>query len=270
MTEWFLDEIVSARRSRSRCALVTVAATRGSVPRAAGSKMLVYADGTSSGTVGGGKFESLVVEQAIEQIRTKMPLLKAYPLHETSKESFGAICGGEVTVLIEPQILNEALFLVGGGHCAQAIATLALQCGLFVTVVEDRADLIPAFPSGIAAVTDVAPSKFIAGRTWQSDEALVIVSRNYAIDGEALAAAIETTGYGYIGMIGSQRKVQHVFAQLRERGISQDQLAQVYAPIGLDIGADSPAEIAVSVIAEVLTVLRKGSGLHLRNGPAAK
>lgn len=266
MIDALLEELVSARRLRTPCALVTVAATRGSVPRAAGSKMLVYAHGAISGTIGGGKFEALVIEEAIRQLREKKPLLKTYPLHESSPESFGAICGGEMTVLIEPQILSEAIFLIGGGHCAQAIAKLAIECGLFVTLVDDRAELNSTVPSQITTITDVAPPKFIADRKWQSDEALVMVSRNYEIDRDALAAALETTGAGYIGMMGSDRKVQRVFEQLKERGVAKEKLQQVYAPVGLEIGADSPAEIAVSVIAEVLRVLRQKGGDHLRAG----
>jgi xanthine dehydrogenase accessory factor len=264
MTDALLEELTSARRARQPCALITVAATRGSVPRAAGSKMLVYADGTSSGTIGGGKFESLVLEEARRQMREKTPLLKTYPLHESSPESFGAICGGEVTVLIEPQVVGEALFVVGGGHCARAIAGLAVECGLFVTVLEDRAELSVGLPAQVEIVREVDPPKFIAERVWQRDEAIVMVSRNYEIDREALGAALQTTGAGYIGMIGSARKIEQVFAVLRERGVSEERLAQVYAPLGLDIGADSPAEIAVSVIAEILAVLRGRSGEHFK------
>jgi xanthine dehydrogenase accessory factor len=264
MNDALLDELAAARRLRTPCALVTVAATRGSVPRAAGSKMLVYADGAITGTIGGGKFESLVIEEARQQMRATKPLLKTYPLHESSADSFGAICGGEMTVLIEPQVLSEAIFLIGGGHCAHAIAKLANDCGFFVTVIDDRASLISTLPPQAAVVSDVEPAKFIASRKWQSDEALVIVSRNYEIDREALAAALEVSGPGYVGMIGSDRKVQRVFDQLRERGAPKEKLAQVYAPLGLDIGADAPAEIAVSVIAEILAVLRQRSGKHLK------
>ena len=264
MTDALLEELASARRLRTPCALVTVAATRGSVPRAAGSKMLVYADGAIWGTIGGGKFESLVIEEARQQMREKTPLLKTYPLHESSPESFGAICGGEVTVLIEPQIFGEAIFLIGAGHCAQAIARLAADCGLFATIIDDRTEVMAALPPSIAIVREVDPSKFIREREWQSDEAIVMVSRNYDIDREALAAALGTTGAGYIGMIGSDRKVQRVFAQLRERGVKQKDLERVYAPLGLDIGADSPAEIAVSVLAEILAVLRQRPGASLR------
>src|ERR1041384_6617690 len=107
MNNGLLEELAAAHQSRIPCALVTVVGTRGSVPRAAGSKMLVYADGKVSGTIGGGKFESLVVSDAQHQIRCKQPALKTYPLHESSPESFGAICGGESTVFIEPQVLSE-------------------------------------------------------------------------------------------------------------------------------------------------------------------
>jgi len=249
---------------RKPFAVVTVAATTGSVPRAPGSKMFVYADGSISGTIGGGKFESLVIAEAQAAMEQKKPLLKTYPLREGETDSFGAICGGEVTVFIEPQGTGEALYLVGAGHCSRAIARLAAECGLFVTVVDDRSELLADLPPAVAGISDCAPRDFIASRSWRSDEALVMVSRNHEIDCEALAAAIEQNGAGYIGMIGSRRKVLSVFDRLRERGVSEEKLSRVYAPLGLDIGADSPAEIAVSCVAEILAVLRGRSAKHLR------
>jgi xanthine dehydrogenase accessory factor len=267
MTDALLRRLLEARQARKPCALVTVAATTGSVPRAAGSKMLVYADGRISGTIGGGKFEALVVEEALATLQTKKPVLKSYPLHEGESESFGAICGGEATVLIEPQTVGEAIYLIGGGHCARAIAKLAVDSGFFASVIEDRAEFLEDLPPGVSRITDTTAPEFISNHTWQSDEALVIVSRNHEIDREALVAAIEQTGMGYIGMIGSKRKVRLVFDQLRERGVTEDKLTRVYAPLGFDIGADSPAEIAISVLAEVMAVLRGHAGLHMRLGP---
>jgi len=264
MNDELLSELAAARQSRTPCALVTVVRTRGSVPRAAGSKMLVYFDGKVSGTIGGGKFESLVIEETQKQIREKSSALKTYSLHEGAPDSFGAICGGESTVSIEPQILSEALVLVGAGHCALAITKLAIECGLFVTVVDDRIERVSGFPPVVRFVNDLEPPDFIAKRTWQTDEALVIVSRNHQIDRDALAAALRTGGMGYIGMIGSNKKVQHVFDQLLKAGIREEGLGQVYAPMGLDINADAPSEIAVSVLAEVLAVLRNRSAKHLR------
>jgi xanthine dehydrogenase accessory factor len=229
--------------------------------------MLVYGSGTSSGTIGGGKFEALVVEEALGVLRQKEPVLKTYPLREGECASFGAICGGEVTILIEPQMVNEAIYLIGAGHCARAIAKLATECGLFVAVLDDREELLADLPASVARISDPTPTQFIASRQWQSDEALVMVSRNYEIDLEALAAAIEQTGVGYIGMIGSKRKVARVFDQLKERGVAEEKLARVFAPLGLDIGADSPTEIAVSTIAEVLAALRQRTAAHMRLAP---
>ena len=252
------------QKARKPFAVVTIAATTGSVPRAAGSKMFVYAGGGSSGTIGGGKFESLVIDDAITAMRERKPVLKTYPLHEGETDSFGAICGGEVTVFIEPQRTSEALYLIGAGHCSRAIAKLAAECGLFVTVVDDRDELLTELPPVVDRISDCSPVDFLASHQWRSDEALVIVSRNHEIDREALAVALRQNGAGYIGMIGSRRKVRMVFDDLRGRGIAEEKLAKVYAPLGLDIGADSPAEIAVSTVAEVLGVLRGRTARHMR------
>lgn len=270
MIDGILEELVAARRDRIPCALVTVAATRGSVPRAAGSKMLVYGDGKVSGTIGGGKFESLVIADAQEQMKQDEPLLKTYPLHESACDSFGAICGGESVVLIEPQLLREAIVLVGAGHCAQAIARLATQAGLHVSVIDDRKELLSMLPSAAVALLEADPAAAITNRTWRKDEALILVSRNYEIDKQALAAALSLGGIGYIGMIGSERKVRRVLDDLRAAGMPEEKLRTVYAPVGLNIGADSPAEIAISVIAEVLAVLRKQKVDHLRSAIASK
>src|SRR3982751_6347037 len=134
---------------RKSFAVVTIAATPGSVPRAPGSKMFVYTDGGISGTIGGGKFESLVIAEAQAAIQNKKPVLKTYPLREGETDSFGAICGGKATVFIEPQITGESLYVVGAGHCARAIAKLAAECGLFVTVVDDREDLLADLPPAV-------------------------------------------------------------------------------------------------------------------------
>jgi xanthine dehydrogenase accessory factor len=265
MSNELLEELLRARQTRRPCVVATIAATTGSVPREAGSKMLVYADRTTSGTIGGGKFEALVVEDCLTSLREKKTTLKTYPLHEASAESFGAICGGESTVLIEPQNLNAAICLIGGGHVSRAIAKLATDCGMHVTVVEERTELLGEFPSSTVCVSSENPSAFISQHEWQSDEALLLVSRNHDMDREALAAAIQVENVSYIGMIGSRRKVRYVFDALREARATDAQLSRVYAPLGLDIGADSPAEIAISAMAEILKVLRSRSGEHLRS-----
>jgi xanthine dehydrogenase accessory factor len=257
-----LDELLEARRAGQVCALATVAATAGSVPRQAGAKMIVYANGSIAGTVGGGKFESLVITEALDCLAKNKTALKTWPLREDKPGSFGAICGGEVTILIEPQVPAHSLLLVGGGHCAQSVASLAAGCGFHVTVVDDRADILARCTAAQCRLAGPAPS-CIEAREWRSNDAVVIVSRHYDIDREALAAALTKGGMGYLGMIGSRRKVQQVYDELKKKGFTAGQLSAVYAPIGLDIGADSPAEIAVSVVAEILQVLRGASGEHL-------
>jgi len=243
MTDGLLDELLAARQARKPCALVTVAETKGSVPRAAGAKMLVSLDGLTSGTIGGGKFEALAIAEALVCLREKRSLLKTFPLHENEPDSFGAICGGEATILIEPLLLREALFVVGAGHCAQAIARLAVECGLFVHVLEDRAELLEALPPQVTRISEPSAAEFIASRPWQADEAIVIVSRNHELDRAALASAGRAAGgAGYIGMIGSRRKVSQVFAALRGQGIAEEVLGRIYAPIGIDIGADRSEE----------------------------
>ena len=261
-----LRELLDARTRRERCALVTVAAARGSTPREAGTKMLVYASGRTSGTVGGGRLESLVIEESLAALTAdaRTPTLKTYPLREGLSESFGAVCGGEVTVLIEPQILAEALFIVGAGHCGLAIARLAVLCGWHVSVIDDRADLLGEVPAGVVTWKEAAPAGWIAARDWRGDEALALVSRSYPIDRDCLLAATRRGGMGYVGMMGSGRKVRMAFDEAMAAGVPAERLASVYAPLGLDLHAETPAEIAVSVLAQIFQVMRAAKGGHLR------
>ena len=260
-----LRELLDARERRERCALATVAAAKGSTPRGAGAKMLVYADGRISGTVGGGRLEALVIEESLATLsaNARTPTLKTYPLREGLSESFGAVCGGEVTVFIEPQTLPAALFVVGAGHCGQAIARLAATCGWHVTLIDDRPDLLAEVPGGVLTLREGVPADFVAKRTWRRDEALVLVNRNYQIDRDTLLAALRCGGMGYLGMMGSKRKVRLAFDEVAAAGIPAERLAEVYAPLGLDLHAETPEEIAVSVMAQIFQVMRAAPGGHL-------
>ena len=264
MTDELLGKLQEARElGRPHC-VVTVAETKGSTPRHAGAKMLVYGDGRTWGTIGGGKFEALVIEGSLSALATGKPVLKSYPLHEADAESFGAICGGEVTVFIEPFGTREKLVIVGAGHCGAALAKLARDCGMRVTLLDDRERLETTVPEVEQVILGTPPAEILQSRDWPEGTAFVLVSRNFEVDREALAVALRAKNPGYIGMIGSSRKVERVFSELRDRGVKDADLARVHAPIGLDIGADAPMEIAVSVLAEVLMVLRARSGAHLR------
>ncbi len=228
--------------------------------------MIVFADGNLRGTVGGGKFESLVVSAALQVLDDGVPRLQNFPLREDRPDSFGAICGGEVTIFLEPFPAPRRLILVGAGHCAQAVARLAAECGFHVTALDDREDILGQCTAAVSRQTTPAP-EYLAGHRWTKQDALVIVSRHYDIDRMALASALAVGGFGYLGMIGSRRKVLRVFDQLRAEGLAAEALASVHAPLGLDIGADAPAEIAVSIMAEVLQVLNGRPGGSLRIPP---
>lgn len=262
MTGLLLDEMIKARRTRRPYYLATLAATTGSVPRQAGGQMMIYADGTTSGTIGGGKFEALVKAEALALPRKSPPLLKTWPLHEAAPDSFGAVCGGTATVLLESRLPPPSLILVGAGHCARALARLAQSCDWQVTALDDRPEELQDFPANDCLSHPAAPG-WIAGKTWQEDEALVLLSRNYQLDREALAAALNNRGMGYLGMIGSSRKVQRVVAELMATGLPAAAFHGLRAPVGLDLGADHPAEIAVSIFAEILTVFHRASGRPL-------
>lgn len=265
-TEAVLRAALAAMEGGEACVVVTLIAASGSIPRSAGAKALVRADGSLFGTIGGGRFESLVRAGAMELLGTQAPVTRTYPLHENSAESFGAVCGGEATVLFEPHGPKGSLVVVGAGHCGRAIARLALSFGWGVTVVDDRAELLDDCPA-TRRVAAPAPV-FVAGHRWRPGESLVLVSRNHELDRDTLGAALRNPGAAYVGMMGSRRKVRRVFGELREAGIPEAALQEVRAPIGLDIGAESPAEIAVSVVAEILRDTRRRGGQSLSAGPS--
>jgi xanthine dehydrogenase accessory factor len=225
--------------------------------------MIIYTGGRTSGTVGGGKFESLVIAEGLAGIDREEPWLKSYPLHEDNADSFGAICGGEVTVFFEPLKAGPALHIIGAGHCAQALAKLAADCGWHVSVVDDREEWLAVALAAHRRVASRSPADYIAAQKWTASDALVIVSRNYMIDRDALGAALRQPEMGYLGMIGSRKKVRQVFDELKAGGCDEKLFARVHAPIGLDLGSDSPPEIAVSVLAEILQVTRKATGQPL-------
>lgn len=265
----WIEELRLAIGRGEPCALATVATTKGSVPRQPGAKMMVLAGGLARGTIGGGKFEALVVEDCLVALKTGHVQLKSYTLREGTPGSFGAICGGEVTVLIEPFLPAATLYVFGAGHCSQALAPLARACGFRVIVLEDRAEYLEAFSSSDAQVLMQPAREFLDGQNFRPSDAAVLVNRNYLLDQEALHAllthSVAGDRLGYIGMIGSERKVARVYDELLKRGVPAETLKRVHAPIGLDIGADSPAEIAVSILGEILAVLRGRPGGPLAN-----
>lgn len=245
--------IADAVAAGESVALATVVAVEGSAPREVGAKMVVYAGGRIEGTVGGGKMEALVRQAAAEAIATGQSRMVHYDLQDVEAGDPG-ICGGSVGVYIDVAVPSPTLLLVGAGHVAMPVAEVAQLCGYRVVVVDDRADMASEerFPHAaervVAGIVETVRAHPITPRTY-----VVIVTRGHALDEEVLREVIERPA-AYIGMIGSRRKVHMVFQHLREAGIDEGLIERVYSPIGMDIGSQTPAEIAVSIVGEMIAV----------------
>lgn len=240
----------------NKVALVTVTATRGSSPASPGQMMAVTAQGKTMGTVGGGTTEYQVIQQAIAAIGAGETVFHFNRNHGES----GMVCGGEMegygTVLGN----ENHLFIFGGGHVGQRLAPIALATGFFVTVVEDRSELADAFPEGVKFICS-DPQDYEEKVIMTGSPYVVICTRGHATDDDALRYCLTQTTK-YLGMIGSKKKVAALFDGLRQLGYTQERLDEIYTPIGLNIASGIPAEIAVSILAEMLMVKNNGSSHH--------
>jgi xanthine dehydrogenase accessory factor len=242
-----------------RGALATVTRTSGSTPQRPGSRLLLRPDGTALGTVGGGAIEQAVIEELHDVRRTNQA---RYVTHELGYD-LGMCCGGRMELFLEPIESAPRLVLFGAGHIARPTAALARNVGFEVSVVDEREELNTEerFPGCTRQLT--CPTSFLRGRPLTPRDWLVIVTHDHRLDEETLALALGL-GPRYIGLVGSRRKV---FRLMQRIGARQGQLAldRVYAPVGLDIGAIGPEEIAVSIVGE-LVALRRGTNTdsHLR------
>ena len=265
MPELTFGRIQEILDSGASFVLATVVSVRGSVPRGTGARMLIHPDGRGEGTVGGGKFEDLVIGKALEALADGASVLTSWPLHERHPESFGAVCGGEVTVFLEPFPAARRLLIRGAGHCGRALARMARDLDLRVVLTDDREERLDGLEPGILPLPG-GPGQVIAQWTPRAGDALALLNRNADLDQEGLAAALALEpGFDYLDMIGSRRKVRHVFDTLRAQGVPEEKLRTVHAPIGLDIGAETPAEIAVSILAEILQGRVRSSELGVRS-----
>ncbi|MDZ7374692.1 MAG: XdhC/CoxI family protein [candidate division KSB1 bacterium] len=247
------ETLAEMRRRGERGALAIVVHAEGSTPREPGSKMIVREDGSVVGSVGGGEFERKTVELALEVIRSGKPVRQQFAL----QKDLGMRCGGEIEVYIEPIQPLDKLVIFGAGHVGAAIAKLGAWLGFQVTVVDDR----PGF-----ACKERIPEahNFLEGEYPQLARELppdphcyaVIVTHGHSHDDEVLQALVQKD-LAYLGMIGSRRKVQIAFENLRKLGVPEERIARIRAPMGLDIGAETPEEIAISVLAEIVA-LRHG------------
>ncbi len=256
--ENIFEKILEVQKGRKGSALVTVTRTKGSTPRNAGSKMIVLADGEIFGSVGGSVVEALVIEKAKECIRSGKYVTVSHNLEDPERKDTGMICGGMMDFFIEPLNTVPYLFLFGGGHVAVPVATLARQVGFEYTVIDDREAFANRenFPDAREIVVDDM-EKYAEGLELHSSDFVVIMTRGHLHDYHVLKGVIRKSCH-YLGMIGSKSKCKEIFAKLHEEGISEDLLKQVHAPIGLNIHAETPEEIAVSILAEMIKVKYEG------------
>jgi len=263
------EEVVKMRRAGQRGALATIVHTNGSIPSYESSRMLVREDGSTEGTIGGGCVEADVWAAAKEVMSKEAPRKIVFNLNHEASYDNGLICGGTVEVFVEPILPQPVIYIWGGGHVSLAISKAASAVGFGITVVDDREAFANAerFPMAqeIFTTFEEAFQKIKPNMS----SYLVIVTRGHKEDMRVLAWAVRT-GARYVGMIGSKRKVVAVYEALESEGYRAEEFQHVHAPIGLNIGALAPEEIAVSIVAELIAVRRNAASTthkKLKMGP---
>ena len=258
------QEITAALGRGEPIVLVTVVRVWGAAPCAPGARLLVRGDGGVTGTLGGAATDSQAVADALKARDGGQPALATYHLDPEGGESVGS-CGASLEVFIEPLRPEPRLLVAGSGYVAQALARLAAPLGWRVTLLDDRTEFVRAAYVPDTVETDVGDlARLLVDRHPNAGTAIVVVTRGHRSDGDALQAAL-TTQAGYVGMIGSTSKVRNVFRALLKKGLEPQVLGKVHAPIGLDLGAETPEEIALSIAAELQMWRRGGAGGSLRD-----
>jgi xanthine dehydrogenase accessory factor len=246
------EEIVRLRQLGRRGAVATIVNVRGSIPSFKTAKMLVCDDGSIVGTIGGGCVEAEVWQAAQEVMETEKPRSMTFDLNQDPKSDTGLVCGGTLEIFIEPILPPAVLYLFGAGHVAANVSKIASQAGFDVTVVDDREAYAnrERFPEANEVMAEDFATALARLQPSESSF-IVIVTRGHHDDMRILRWAVQTSAR-YIGMIGSKRKTIAIFDELRKEGIAANLFQKVHAPIGLDIGAVTPEEIAVSITAELI------------------
>src|SRR5579864_8417171 len=257
------NEIQASLKRGERVSIATVVKTVGAAPCGVGSKMLVRADGTTAGSFSGPKTDGQVVQEAMQAIREGRSYLAHVHLDADQGEAVGS-CGATLEIFFEVLRPEPRLIIAGAGYVAQALTRLASQLDYRIIVVDDRRDLADPhiFGDKIQLTFGDIPQTI---RELEPDEAswIVIVTRGHHLDKDALRAALGTQAR-YIGMIGSPGKIKNIFRDLLKDGFPRERLAEVHTPIGLDLGAETPDEIALSIAAEMLMIRKNGSGMPLK------
>jgi xanthine dehydrogenase accessory factor len=250
------EEIVKLRREGRRGAVATIVNVRGSVPSFETAKMLVRDDGSIVGSIGGGCVEADVWQAARQVMEEEKPRTLTFNLNQNPKYDTGLVCGGTLDVFIEPILPRALLYIFGAGHVSVNLYKVALNAGFDAIVVDDRAayanrERFPEAQQVIAEDFDQAMAKLSPTESAY----IVIVTRGHRDDMRVLRWAVQTRAR-YVGMIGSKRKTIAIFRELEREGLAAALFERVHAPIGLDIGAITPEEIAISITAELIAVRR--------------
>ena len=254
MNEEVFKAVAAALQRGEAAALMTIVRAEGSTPQRVGAKMLVFADGRTVGTIGGGCYENDAFWKARNAIETRKALVARYELSDDFAEETGLICGGQMEVYIEPIEPVPQLYLIGAGHIAYHLARIAGQAGFRMHVVDDREKFANAerFPDADEIIVESIPD-WLHRATLPANSYAVIVTRGHRHDLDALRA-LAARDLRYVGLIGSRAKVARIYDALQAESMPPECLRRVHAPIGLDIGAVTPPEIAVSILAELIAV----------------
>jgi len=254
MNQEVFAAVADALERGEPAALVTIVSTTGSTPQRVGAKMLVFGDGRMVGTIGGGCYENDAFWKAREAIGQRRPQLVHYELSDDFAQETGLICGGQMDVYIEPIEPSPELYVIGAGHVGFHLARLAHEVGFRVHVVDDREKFAnpERFPHAAEVLVEDIPA-WISRTNLPPHVYVVIVTRGHTNDLDALRA-LAPKDLRYLGLIGSRAKVARIYDALTEEGTPAELLKRVHAPIGLDIGAVTPQEIAVSILAELIAV----------------
>ena len=253
------EELVRLRNLGQKCALATIVEVRGSIPSYESAKLLVREDGSMAGTIGGGCVEAEVWNAAREVLETEKPKRLSFNLGQDAAYDNGLICGGQLEVFVEPVLPVPHAFIFGAGHISKSLSKVATLAGFATVVVDDRESFAnrERFPEA-ADVRAEEYEQVFGNLNINETSYLIIVTRGHRDDMRVLKLAIGTPAR-YIAMIGSKRKVLNVFRELEKEGIPRAAFERLRAPMGLDIGAISPEEIAVSVVAEMIAVRRNAA-----------
>lgn len=250
------EELVRLRGLGQRCALATIVEVRGSIPSFESAKLLVREDGSIVGTIGGGCVEAEVWNAAREVMQTEQPRRLTFNLGQDAAYDNGLICGGQLDVFVEPVLPIPHAFIFGGGHISKSLSKVATLAGFATVVVDNRESFanVERFPEAVAVhaaeYEEIFPKLAINETSY-----VIIVTRGHRDDMRVLKLALATPAR-YLAMIGSKRKVLNVIRELEKEGVDRSAFEKIHAPMGLDIGAISPEEIAISVTAEMIAVRR--------------